>query len=129
MEITTKTNLSPATICNLFVGAFEGGSNYWLQRADLKLGGARKKKGLVWWGAEAIFAGPYSFEVRYDDPNDADGEGKGRKLLTQDDVAKGLTLMAEKSPEHFADIVSENDDNTTHDVFMQYVVLGEIVYG
>jgi hypothetical protein len=38
--------------------------------------------------------------------------------------------MAEKSPQHFGDMLSEsNADSITADVFLQYVALGEIVYG
>lgn len=37
--------------------------------------------------------------------------------------------MAEKSPRHFADLLSEDDDATTHDVFIQHVLFGEVIYG
>lgn len=37
--------------------------------------------------------------------------------------------MAEKDPRHFGDLVSENDDADTHDVFIQHVLFGEVIYG
>lgn len=37
--------------------------------------------------------------------------------------------MAEKDPVHFDDLLGESDDAITHDVFMQHVIFGEIIYG
>ncbi len=51
-----------------------------------------------------------------------------RHLLTWDNVAKGFEIMAEKYPHHFGDFITENDDATTADVFLQCCLLGEIVY-
>jgi hypothetical protein len=68
--------------------------------------------------------------VRYDDPDkDDEGESTGRKVFGLADLAKGLQTMAEKYPRHFADFVAENDDADTGDVFLQCVVLGDVVYG
>lgn len=134
MTLTVTQEVNPKLIWNAFVGAFEGGSNYWLQTAVLKF--ADKKpdpaEKLVWYGHESLYEGGFTFEVGYDDPDSDQGEGngEGKKLLSYpDDVQKGLALMAAKSPSHFADLMAENDDATTHDVLMQYIVLGDIVYG
>jgi hypothetical protein len=132
IELTIKKTIAPAMICNAFVGAFEGGSNYWLHSAELKF--ADKKPDpelkLVWYGHDSLYEGDFTFEVGYDDPDEDEGEGNGKKLLSYPrDVTKGLELMAEKSPNHFADLLNENDDAITHDVLMQYIVLGDIVYG
>lgn len=127
MDITTTVKLTPQRVSDLFVGAFEGGSNYWMQSANIIVGKERKEKGLVWWGAPAVFQGDYSFKVSYENPEK--GPTYVSKTLTQDDVAKGAQIMAQKYPEHFADIVQDNEDAITADVFMQCIVLGEIVYG
>jgi hypothetical protein len=37
--------------------------------------------------------------------------------------------MADKYPRHIADILSENDDATTGDVFLQLCLFGDVVYG
>ena len=134
MELNVPTNLKNELICNAFAGAFEGGSNYWLQTAELvfatnKPDPARK---LVWWGHENLYEAPFTFKVQYDDPDSENGEGNGegeKTLSFPEDVQKGLELMAQKAPRHFADLISENDDAETHDVLMQYIVLGDIVYG
>lgn len=44
-------------------------------------------------------------------------------------IERGLQVMAEKYPRHFADFVQENGDATTGDVFVQCALLGDIVYG
>jgi hypothetical protein len=137
-EVTIKQNIKPDLILNAFVGAFEGGSNYWLREANLDWKSLSKentpdpKRNLVWWGHENLYTAPFKFEVGYDDP---EGEGYDDSPLAKKvinypaDVQKGLELMAEKSPSHFADLIKENDDSITHDVLIQYVILGDIVYG
>lgn len=87
---------------------------------------------LPWYADEEFIAEPgFKFTIQYDDPeNDEEGDCTGEKVITRADIVKGLTLMAEKSPDHWADLISESSaDAVTYDVAMQYIVLGEIVYG
>ena len=49
--------------------------------------------------------------------------------LTLEIIKKGLITMAKKEPQHFADLLSDNDDNTTGDVFLQCCLFGKVVYG
>ena len=49
--------------------------------------------------------------------------------LTLADIEKGLETMRDKYPRHWADLVEENDDLITGDVFLQCAVFGELVYG
>lgn len=60
----------------------------------------------------------------------ADG-AEGRKALPLDgaSVLRGLKAMQEKAPRHFANFLQENEDAETGDVFLQFCLLGEIVYG
>jgi len=44
-------------------------------------------------------------------------------------VIAGLQLMAKKHHGHFADLIGDNSDVWTADVFVQLVLLGEIRYG
>lgn len=41
----------------------------------------------------------------------------------------GLALMAEKHGRHFGDLLADNSDSITADVFLQCVALGEVRYG
>lgn len=48
--------------------------------------------------------------------------------LTREVIAKGLQLFSTHSPEHFVDFVTEQDDLTTSDIFLQYCLFNEIIY-
>lgn len=52
-----------------------------------------------------------------------------RHEITLDDVKRGLDLMKEKYPRHWADLVEEDDDLITGDVWLQLTVFGELIYG
>lgn len=49
--------------------------------------------------------------------------------LTLKAVRKGLRLMKEQYPDHWTDLVEENEDAVTGDVWLQLAVFGEVVYG
>lgn len=46
-----------------------------------------------------------------------------------DGITRGLAVMLAKEPRHFADVLAENDDAITADVFVQCCVFGEVVHG
>jgi hypothetical protein len=58
-----------------------------------------------------------------------DGEEPVKHHITLDDVKKGLELMRDLYPRHWADLVEENDDLITGDVWLQLTVFGELIYG
>lgn len=49
--------------------------------------------------------------------------------ITLEDVKKGLELMRDQYPRHWADLVEEQDDAITGDVWLQLAVFGEVIYG
>ena len=68
------------------------------------------------------------------DAEDFDGDIKdfpetAKHHITIDDVRKGLELMRDQYPRHWADLVEENDDLITGDCFLQLAVFGEWIYG
>ena len=69
----------------------------------------------------------YEYEVTLPGHDDAAEPPKLRLDLAA--IKKGLQVMATKYPDQFNDIVSENDDTITGDVFIQCCLLGEAVYG
>lgn len=113
-------------IANQIVGALEGGSGDWLTSyVYLSRPDDGKYENPIYsdpkfWGEGG------RMKFTYDHP---DEEGENSLEVGIGEIKKGLRLMAEKSPKHFMDIMHENDDAITSDVFMQYVILGEIVYG
>lgn len=139
MKNIVPVEISRTRIADMLVGAFEGGSNYWA--------------GINW--DESIEPEKIDFDQFKDDrefcgydkecyshvhwPMSSGGrlyiydcgsyEDEFLGWLDNAAIEKGLKLIAEKSPSHFGDILSGNDDASTADVFIQYCVLGDIVYG
>ena len=71
------------------------------------------------------------FTATFEDHADGQNErGKGKKYkLSKSKILEGLTIIREKYPRHFADILNENSDSITGDVLIQCSVLGDVVYG
>lgn len=66
-------------------------------------------------------------EFPWDTPKTFPNSAKHR--ITISDVQKGLELMRDQYPRHYADLVEENDDAITGDVWLQLAVFGELIYG
>lgn len=113
--------LSDDRLANLLVGAFEGGSNYWIDYTDVKAG---PTVGKAWGERQPFYGAPFSGGAIVIQPLDWDGE------VTLDHTAllRGLEVMANKYPHHFADAMTEHDDATTADVFLQCCLFGTLVY-
>lgn len=112
-------------IMNAIIGAFEGGSTYWLREVDYTYipDGI---EGSPLYAQDLFWSKGGKMKLTYDDPNDDKQSTKEVGLI---EIRKGLRSMAEKSYGHFDDLISENDDAITHDVFIQHVLFGEIIYG
>ena len=50
-------------------------------------------------------------------------------ILDKKACLKGIKLMIKTEPKHFSDIMTENDDAITADIFLQLACLGEVIYG
>ena len=59
----------------------------------------------------------------------SENEEPDRYPITIDNIRKGLELMRDQYPRHYADLIEENDDAITGDVFLQLAVFGELIYG
>ena len=124
-------------VVNCIVGFVENGYSPWahdfLSNDDpatvAALASSKDEERTIWYARERFWQDKGSAHLRYDRAEDGEGEGKGSMNIGLVDLQRGLATMAEKAPEHFADLVRENDDAVTHDVFMQMVVFQEIIYG
>lgn len=58
-----------------------------------------------------------------------DKEDGSESFMTWPRIQEGTNTMAEKYDWHFMDLIMENDDAVTADVWFQCVLLGEVVYG
>lgn len=111
-------------VYNMLVGAIEGGSNYWYL-IDTEINQFVPELKGEPYVDKLITAIQKGHPVKVIDVENEDYLG----TLTADSWAKAEKLMIEKHPKHFADIVGENDDATTADVFFQLAVMGELIYG
>lgn len=121
--------LSTYDVYNMLVSALEGGSNYWYligeKTCDRIEVATPEMKGepFVDRFLMAIQKGTKGINV-------LDTE-TGEKLgtLTPESWAKAEKLMIEKHRSHLGDILKENDDAITADVFFQLAVIGELTFG
>jgi hypothetical protein len=136
-KVTTPVEFSEDRIASLIISAFEGGSNYWylidfdksVKPSDESLwtfpeddclnDGKTVVRHVQW---------PMSEGGRLFITNKFEDEGE-EGFLDRESIQRGLQVMAEKYPKHFADFIAENDDGNTGDVFLQCAVLGQLVYG
>lgn len=105
---------------SLIVSALEGGSNYWYCEAEWSHADE------VEWYYEAPFRDGGYLRVKQ---RDDCGDVRPTEFdLTLERVVAALTKMSAEYPDHFSDIVRENADAVTGDVFLQLAVLDEMVY-
>lgn len=129
-SIDVKLNVRMEDVANLLCSAFEGGSNYWYMIEEQKV----PERFEFLTDAEKVFP-------HIDYPLNPGGsltittlegdEFNGKKKWTLDlaAVQRGLAKMAKAAPRHFADVLRDNADATTGDVFLQFCLFGEVVYG
>lgn len=138
VKTTIKTEVSDETLRGLLCSAFEGGSNYWYMQTrsefpagveyeDFREGGKFTLKD-YWHPLELI---PFVEGCTLIITTEAAGDEGDNKEYRLDRAAlmRGIQIMAEKCPRHFANVVGENDDAETGDVYLQCCLFGEIVYG
>ena len=111
VTIQVKHTIDRQRLEDLLVTAFEGGSNYWIKWARSVDGGDLY---------QAAFA--HGIRVKADDEEHT-------RLLNLTAMEKGLQVMADKFPHHLGDILAEEDDATTGDVFLQLCLFGDVIYG
>ena len=119
-----KTTVPDQRIEDLLCNALEGGSNYWyiIKKFNYPSGQTKESLGITYPHIELPLKGG-SLTI-----GDIEGQMPD-KVLDRAAITKGLELMAEKYPKHYADFLAENDDATTGDVFLQLAVFGEVVFG
>jgi hypothetical protein len=125
-RIAITATVDWSKITNAIIGAFEGGSTYWLREYDYTYR-PEGVEGNPLYAEDAFWAKGGKMNLSYDDPDDQ--EQRATKEVSLIEIKQGLRTMAEKDPRHFGDLVSENDDADTHDVFIQHVLFGEVIYG
>lgn len=132
ISVKIEHKVSLDKIANLICSAFEGGSNYWYEITEFV-----KPKTITFMVDQDIDpeAKPYAHidyplneggAVMVRDTEDEDSEPK---RLDLESIQKGLKIMAKKYPRHMNDLLNENDDAETGDVFLQCCLFGEVIFG
>jgi len=130
IEVKTSVEYSKAT--DLIVGAFEGGSNYWIKSIDWGSLKTRHKespwkeqkleetysKVMSWCCIHGI-----DFWVQVED------DDLELNNITPARIERGVQTMANSYPRHLNDMMRDNDDATTSDVLLQCILYNEIVFG
>lgn len=122
-----KNILKRERISDLLTTALEGGSNYWYNLPDIdEILSITSKSGPLLFVDRVIIA-IYDFNLSlkvYDieDPKLFLGE------LNLETIERGEEVMLEKYQDYFMDILSENDDAETADVWFQCCVLGNVIF-
>lgn len=115
-------------IVNAIIGAFEGGSAYWLREADY-IYTPEGVTGKPAYAETDFWAKGGKMKLSYDNPDSPGDSEKASKEIGLLEIREGLRSMAAESLSHFNDLLNENDDAITHDVFIQHVLFSEVVYG
>jgi hypothetical protein len=119
---------------SLIVSANEQGSGYWARVIRVHVPDGADTLWMddpgdlkVWPQHGAALCGG---SVLYGVVDDATGElTTERCTLDSRSIARGLQVMQEKHPRHFFDVIGENDDAETADVFLQCCLLGKVQFG
>ena len=98
---------------SILVGAFEGGSNYWIEGIKVAKDDYKGKK----YASECVAAGGELWIYT---------DGDGKHLLTKNSLINGLQMyLDENKYQNWPD----GGDSQTSDLILQYALFGEVVYG
>lgn len=123
---TVPHELTPQDVCDLLVTAFEGGSNHWLKAAVL-ISSTNQPQEEPWYSDSDVFDGEYRIELTFDNP--VEGDDMTAKVITQDDIQRGLEDLGRLYPFRAQSVVEESVDADDADTFLQLATFGEVIYG
>jgi len=135
--IKTTREVTREQVANLLCSAFEGGSNYWYRIEKKKAPSTYQFR----TDPDTIYShidyplNPDGYLI-VSDFHGADGLDEiVERKLNYASIKRGLQLMAEANAKglpyghHWNDFITDNDDQTTADVFLQFCLFGEVIYG
>jgi hypothetical protein len=129
--ITKVTNVSRQVIEDILVTALEGGSNYWyfLPEQSVKAIRAAVPKSVDPYLSTAIGKAILDFGVEVD-INDVDNEDEVLGTISIKTLQERLQKLADSSHSWALEReINEDGDADTSDIVMQYMAMGEVIYG
>ncbi|WFU52215.1 hypothetical protein QA639_21140 [Bradyrhizobium pachyrhizi] len=123
VAVTFKAEIevSAQKVTDQIISAFEGGSNYWIDKVTAKKGRELATE-RPWYADPKVWSSDFLIEVLAE-------EDSRVHLLTPAKINEGFAYLSTKYPSRIAEIVEENGDAETGDVFLQACLFGDIVYG
>ena len=82
-----------------------------------------------WYFRPAFWDSDFQIAVAFDGPDDPEGSRRSGAVIGRAEVQAGFDKMASDYPSHLGDIINDNFDAETADVWWQCVLLKDIVYG
>ena len=123
-------NISHSIAADLLVSAFEGGSNYWY----IITGHTKPAVEVKPWGADEYTPKYISYPFSEGGAiliSDMEDDESDTHTLNMEAIEHGANILSTDPhySHHYADVVSENIDANTGDVFLQLCLFGEVIYG
>lgn len=84
-------------------------------------------KSSLWYADPKLYESDFVLEIH--EIEEEGGDEVTKHLVDFDMVRTGLALMAKNSPAAFGEFMNDNEDGEVADLFLQYITLGEVVYG
>jgi len=125
MDLAIGNIVKDERVQDLLCCALEGGSNYWyeIKRYVYPRGFTQQTLPINHRHLELPFKGGAVIIV------DAEQPKAKEYRLDWAAMRRGLQILAEKYPKHWADFLAENEDATTGDVFLQLALFGDVIFG
>ena len=130
MQVTLK--IDDEKIASALISAFEGGSNYWymIEEAhrpdgEQALWPYREDSGKVYKHIDyPMNPGGFLRISSLEEPE------RGKLILNRERIEIGLQKLAESKDysHHFRDLMSDNADQITGDVLLQFCLYGDVIY-
>ncbi len=143
ISVVAKIEVTRQTIADTIAAAMEGGINYWARIKEY-VHPLSEHEASMYSGLDYNGDHPNSFRlykhihypmcigsgaVVLEDCTGEDGFPAGcTGILDWDAVKRGVQVMAEKYPRHFANMVNDNGDAETGDTLVQCALFGELVF-
>jgi hypothetical protein len=117
-----KIKITDQHLVSLFSDA-DGGSAYWAE-LSVKFSEDSDTKGLSFEErlVDHVMNKHSSFII-------TDVEENEEYIINKRDIERALQIMSDDYPEHFSNLIKEEDDADTGDVFLQILCFDEVVYG
>lgn len=131
-KISVRQYVSVDRISDLLCNALEGGSNYWYMITS-----QIDPKEWTYYGSfnedKTKYLHLYPFNewgtLLINDERADDPELKRPVALNLKRIKRGLAIMAKEHPSEYADFITDKDDASTADVFLQCCIFGKVIYG